>query len=163
MAPVVGKWAEACFPVESKTTKAEVKQLLEEAAEAAREDHDAASAIRWAENYTFPPSYVDSDIRCLRADQLDFPAMIRRRLRQLSPGRLNMDRVSRLRPDNPERAMMADLVGGMRVHLPDGFIPNGRMPKLPEGAKRNGKLFRTPRRSSYETVATALNKMLGRG
>ena len=33
IAPVVGMWAEACFPVESKTTEAEVNNLLEEAAE----------------------------------------------------------------------------------------------------------------------------------
>jgi hypothetical protein len=148
MAPVVGRWAEACFPVEAKTTEAEVRKVLEEAAEAAREDHDAASAVAWADGYTFPPEYMDSDIRCLRAAQLDFPAMIRRRLKILSPKRLSAERVARLRPDNPERALMNDLVGGMRVHLPTGFKPNRDME-------------RTPRRRSYETVASAVNKMLG--
>lgn len=103
-------------------------------------------------------SYMESDIKCLRAASLDFPTMVRRRLRQLTPKRLNFNRVAQLRPDNPERSMMEDLVEGMRVHLPDGLKPNGNMPKLPEGAKRNGKLFRTPRRSSY---ASAVNKMLG--
>jgi hypothetical protein len=148
MAPVVGRWAEACFPVESKTTEAEVRKVLEEAAEAAREDHDAASAIVWAEGYTFPPEYLESDVRCLRAAQLDFAKMIKRRLKQLAPNRLSAERVARLRPDNPERALMEDLVGGMRVHLPEGFKPNRDM-------------VRSPRRRSYETVATAVNKMLG--
>jgi hypothetical protein len=143
MAPVVGRWAEACFPVESKTTEAEVRKVLEEAAEAAREDHDAASAIAWAEGYEFPPEYLASDIRCLRAAQLDFPGMVRRRLKQLAPNRLSAERVARLRPDNPERLLMYDLVGGMKVHLPDGFKPNRDM-------------TRTPRRRSYETVATML-------
>lgn len=36
----------------------------------------------------------------------------------------------------------------MRVHLPVGFIPNGR-------------LEQSPKRASYLTVATAVNKMLG--
>ena len=148
IAPVVGMWAEACFPVESRTTESEVRNLLEEAAEAAREDYDAASAVAWADGYEFPPEYLDSDIRCLRAAQLDFPRMVRRRLQILSPNRLNAERVSRLRPDNPERVLMEDLVGGMRVHLPVGFIPNGR-------------LEQSPKRASYLTVATAVNKMLG--
>ncbi len=58
IAPVVGMWAEACFPVESKTTESEVNKLLEEAAEAAREDYDAASAVAWADGYEFPSEYM---------------------------------------------------------------------------------------------------------
>lgn len=148
MAPVVGQWAEACFPVTSKTTEEEVKKLLEEAAEAAREDFDAASAVIWADGYVFPAQYMESDIKCLRAAQLDFPKMVQRRLKLLSYKRLNAERVSRLRPDNPELVLMNDLVGGMRVHLPEGFISNGR-------------LKQSPKRKSYLTVATAVNKMLG--
>ena len=83
MAPVVGKWAEACFPAESTTTESEVRNVLEEAADAAKEDYDAASAIAWAEGYRFPPKFIESDIRCLRAAQLDFPRMVRRRMKQL--------------------------------------------------------------------------------
>ena len=148
MAPVVGKWAEACFPAESKTTESEVRNVLEEAAEAAREDYDTASAIEWAGGYRFPQEFIESDIRCLRAAQLDFPRMVRRRLKQLAPSRLNAERVAGLRLDNPERSLMADLAEGMRVHLPEGFRPNRDM-------------VRTPRRQSYETVAAAVNKMLG--
>jgi hypothetical protein len=73
---------------------------------------------------------------------------VRRRLKILAPDRLNSERVARQRPDNPEITLLNDLVKGMKVHLPDGFKPNGMM----EG---------TPRRASYETVATAVNKMLG--
>jgi hypothetical protein len=38
---------------------------------------------------------------------------------------------------------------GIKVHLPVDFTPNGIMP-------------RSPRRPIYETLATAVNKMLGR-
>jgi hypothetical protein len=146
--PTIGRWAEACFPVESQASEKDLRELLEEAAEAARDDYGAESAVAWAEGYTFPSDYMASDIRCLRAAQLDFEVMIRRRLKQLSPGRLNMERVALLRPDNPERDLLIDLTKGMKVHLPDGFETNGSMP-------------RSARRPIYETVATAVNKMLG--
>jgi hypothetical protein len=55
--------------------------------------------------------------------------MVRDRLEGLAPGRLNLERVSRLRPDNPEIALLHDLVKGMKVHLPDGFRTNGLMPR----------------------------------
>lgn len=71
--------------------------------------------------YSFPITYMESDIRCLRAAQLDFPVMVRRRLRQLSGDRLSAERVARLRPDNPEIVLMKDLVNGMKVHLPDSY------------------------------------------
>ena len=148
MVPEIGRWAEVCFPVGSRTSESDLRELLEEAAEAAKDEHGTASAIAWAGGYTFPPEYMASDIRCLRAAQLDFQVMVRRRLKQLSPGRLNAERVSRLRSDNPEIALMRDLAEGMRVHLPEGFTTNGT-------------LKRSARRPIYETVSTAVNKMLG--
>ena len=45
VAPLIGQWAEACFPSESRTTETEVKELLREAAEAARDENNAASAV----------------------------------------------------------------------------------------------------------------------
>jgi hypothetical protein len=74
--------------------------------------------------------------------------MVRRRLTSLAPDRMNAERVERLRPDNPELPLLRDLVVGMKVHLPEVFTPNGKM-------------SRSPRRPIYETVATAVNKMLG--
>jgi hypothetical protein len=99
--------------------------------EAARQEYDAASAVEWAEGYTFPSEYTDSDVRCLRAAQLDFPVMVRRRLNTLSPDRLNAERVARLRPDDPEWDLMKHLVAGMNAHLPKDFTPNGMMPRSP--------------------------------
>ena len=147
-APALGRWAEACFPDVYSTTEAELRELLDKAAEAARDDYGVASALEWADGYTFPPEYMESDVRCLRAAQLDFKTMVGRRLKQLAPGRLNAERVARLRADNPEKALMSDLVGGMKVHLPDGFKPNGMMK-------------RSKRRPIYESVAPAVNKMFG--
>ena len=73
---------------------------------------------------------------------------MRRRLKILSADRLSNERVEKLRPDNPERRLMFDLVVGMKVFRPTGFVANGSLP-------------RTPLRSTYETVAPAVNKMLG--
>jgi hypothetical protein len=79
---------------------------------------------------------------------LDFTSMVRRRLKQLGPDRLSDERVERLSSDNPERMLLFELTGGMKVHRPEGFTPNGSLP-------------RTDLRSTYETVAPAVNKMLG--
>ena len=148
LAPVIGRWAEACFPVESRTSETELRELLKEAADAAKENYGPEAAVEWAGGYTFPPDYVTNDVACLLAAQGDFQAMVRTRLAALSPSRLNTERVSRLRSDNPELRLMHDLVEGMQVHLPDGFYTNGL-------------LKRSERRPIYETVATAVNKMLG--
>jgi hypothetical protein len=121
---------------------------MEEASEAARDDYGVESAKTWAAGYQFPKEYVASDVNFLKSQMLDFTSMVRRRLTQLSGDRLSTERVEKLRPDNPERVLMMELVGGMKVHRPEGFAPNGSHP-------------RTPLRSTYESVSTAVNKMLG--
>jgi hypothetical protein len=146
--PVIGRWAETCFPVGSQTTETELRELLKEAADSARDNFGPDEAIAWAEGYRFPPEFVRNDLRCLEEAQGDFVAMVRRRLTELEPGRMNSERISRQRPDNPELGLLNDFVTGMKVHLPEGFRLNGMMP-------------RTDRRPIYETVATAVNKMLG--
>jgi hypothetical protein len=77
-----------------------------------------------------------------------FSGVVRQRLAELTQGRLNLDRIEKLRPDNPERPLLQELAGGMKVHLPEGFMTNGLKP-------------RTDRRHIYETVASAVNKVLG--
>jgi hypothetical protein len=91
---------------------------------------------------------LDSDVKCLKAAQLDFVAMVRRRLKILSSDRLNSARVSGLRADNPERDLLFDLAVGMRVPLPSNFEPNGALPTA-------------ALRGTYLKVASAVNKMLG--
>lgn len=43
---------------------------------------------------------------------------------------------------------MLDLAIGMKVHKPDGFVPNGCQP-------------RSPLRTTYSSISSAVNKMLG--
>jgi hypothetical protein len=125
-----------------------LRELLKEAADFARDNFGPEEAIAWAEGYRFPPEFVRKDLRCLEEAQGDFVAMVRRRLTELEPGRMNPERTSRLRLDDPELGLLNVLVMGMKVHLPEGFCLNGMM-------------TRTDRRPIYETVATAVNRMLG--
>ena len=149
VAPSVIAWARMCFAHgKDPATSEELETLIVQASDAAMNDFDEASARQWAAGYEFPRQCLDSDTACLRAAQLDFVSMIRRRLKTLSPGRLNAQRVSCLREDNPERMLMTDLADGMRVHQPKNFTPNGRSPQ-------------SPLRATYVSVASAVNKMLG--
>jgi hypothetical protein len=122
--------------------------LILKAAEAARDDYGVKTANTWAGGYKFPDQYVTSDVKFFRSQMLDSRAMVRRRQLQLSHDRLSRERVEGLRADNPERSLMFGLVGGIKVHRPEGFTPNGA-------------LSRTLLRSIYESVAPAVNKMLG--
>ena len=147
-APVIGSWIEACFPGGSPTSKAGIEELIAEAAEAARNDFGVDAANEWANGYSFPPEFVVSDTKCLQSAMLDFRIMVERRLKRLSRDRLSRTSVASLSPGNPELALMTDLAEGMRVALPEGFVPNGLQP-------------RSPLRTSYEAVSSAVNKLLG--
>ena len=143
-APMISAWIRACFPGGSPTSNAGIDELIAEAAEAARNDFGIEAAKEWANGYVFPREFVDSDVRCLRAAQLDFRSMVARRLKILSRDRLSHTSVKTLSPDNPELGLMSDLVDGMRVAIPGGFVPNGNQP-------------RSPLRCSYEAVSSAVN------
>jgi hypothetical protein len=52
LAPVIGRWAEACFPLESRTSETELRELLKEAADAAKENYGPEAAVEWAGGYT---------------------------------------------------------------------------------------------------------------
>ena len=141
-------WAARIFDENTVAQPSDVASLLQEAAEAARNDYNEESAISWADGYSFPVQYVASDMGCLRAAQLDFVSMVRRRLKILSPDRLNPKRIGKLRRDNPEIRLLSELATGMHVPLPAGFTPNG-------------KDTPSPLRATYVAVAPAVNKMLG--
>ena len=148
VAPVISKWSAACFPQGSPSSERNLRDLLREAAKASRNDYDASSAVTWAKGYEFPPAFVTNDAECLAEVGFDFKAMVRKRLELLSSDRLSASRIEGLRADNPERRLMFDLVVGMKVFLPAGFVANGSLP-------------RTPLRNKYVTVSTAVNKMFG--
>ena len=141
-------WASQLLAGAEGTSATDITALMLEAAESVRNDFNEDSALEWAHGYAFPAQYLESDASCLRAAQLDFVAMVRRRLKILSPNRLNRQRVSRLRPDNPEIPLLYELVIGMHVPLPEGFTPNGQHAP-------------SPLRATYVNVAPAVNKMLG--
>lgn len=146
--PQISKWVAACFPQGSASSEKDLRDLVKEAADAAKDDYDEKSALAWAEQYEFPAAYMERDMESFEKASFSFETMVRQRLLQLSPDRLSTERVEMLREDNPERPLMLDLVLGMKVFRPTGFAPNGTLP-------------RTPLRSTYEAVAPAVNKMLG--
>ena len=148
VAPTIGKWVAACFPGGTVSSEGQIQKLVQEAADAARSDYGVESALEWANGYTFPPGTVDSDTASLVAAGYDFEVMVRERLESLSDNRLSVSRVETLREDNPERGLLMDLVVGMKVHVPEGFKPNGHQP-------------RSELRDIYVDVAPAVNKMLG--
>ena len=149
VAPMVEKWVSACFPEGSESSLRELEEVIMEASDAAREDHDEASTNKWAAGYEFPQQYTDSDVACLRAAGLDFTKMMKRRLALISANRLSRERIERtLREDNPEHDRMLDFAIGMKVHKPDGFVPNGCQPRY-------------PLRTVYCSISSAVNKMLG--
>lgn len=125
-----------------------LETTIREAVRASDEEYGIAAAVLWADGYRFPEELVKSDERCLQAAQLDFLAMVRRRLNTLAPLRLNRERASGLRNGNPERDLVMELATkGMFVPLPAGFKPNG-------------KSATAPLRQSYLKVHEAVNRML---
>ena len=142
------KMADSYFPQGNRLPHAFLEALVTEAVIASDDQYGVDAAVVWADGYTFPHEMLESDVRCFRAAQLDFVAMVSRRLKLLSSDRLSGERVERLRADNPERALLFDLAVGMRVPLPTGFKPNG---SLPVAALRG----------TYLKVSSAVNKMLG--
>ena len=136
-----------CFPEAQHKKKTELVALIDEAIQSAAQELGEADAIAWAGGFKLSNSVALSHVACLRAAQLDFTKMIRRRLKTLQHKRLNLVRVEELRSDNPEKELMRDLAGGMSVFLPNGFVPNGLSDK-------------SVLRDSDLKVAPAVNKML---
>jgi hypothetical protein len=148
VAPTIGKWVTACFPGGTSASEAQIHELVQEAVASARSDYGVEAALAWADGYAFPPQVVESDTASLAAAGFDFEVMVRERLESLAADRPSMSRVNRLRANNPERELLLDLVLGMKVHVPEGFQPNGHGP-------------RTELRDIYVDVAPAVNKMYG--
>ena len=144
----VVSWANWCFPGGANLSRDVFQALVSEAAVANSNDLKEADAIRWAEGYAFPKALLLNDESCLRSAMLDFTVMVKRRQTSMSEWRLNPSRAGRLRDDNPAKALMMELCEGMKVHLPENFIPNG----LTDFSAL---------RPSYLSVAPAVNKMLG--
>ena len=143
----VMKTARSMFSPEDNLCEESLIKLIVEAVNSTDGNYGVQEAVKWANGYEFPQHLVDSDLRLLRASQLDFNRMVKRRLTKLGDNRLSQSRVSRLREDNPERERLLDIAEGMRVPLPAGFVPNAKGPL-------------TPLRPAYVEVHQAVDKML---
>ena len=53
--PTVSKWTTECFPGGSQSTEKDLRDLIIEAADAAKNDFNEESARVWAQGYQFPP------------------------------------------------------------------------------------------------------------
>ena len=102
-----------------------LEELAREFIASADRSYGIQEAVKWAGGFEFPQNLVDSDMRLFRASQLDFIAMVRRRLKKIGATRMSACQVEQLRPDNPERRRLLDIASGMRVPSPVGFVPNG--------------------------------------
>jgi hypothetical protein len=145
VAPAIGFQVAACFPGGIASSEAQVHALLNAAADAARNDYGVEAALAWADGYTFPPEFIKRDTASLESAGWDFEIMVRERLESLAANRMSDDRIATLREDNPERALLHDLVIGMKVHVPEGFEHQPR----------------SDLRDIYLDVAPAMNKMYG--
>ena len=73
-----------------------------------------------------PQSSVDECEAALQQKEGNFEALAHDRLQELQPGRLNPTRIENcIHPTNPERNRLLELVNGMEVDPPSGFVPNG--------------------------------------
>ena len=139
--------ATSMFSTDEILPRDALEHLPRESIASADGNYGIQEAVKWAEGFEFLQNLVDSDMRLFRASQLDFSAMVRRRLKKIGSTRLSAHRVEQLRPDNPERERLLDIASGMRVPLPVGFVPNG-------------KGERTPLRPAYVEVHQAVDRML---
>ena len=80
------------FAYEGKISRSSLEDLIREAIRMTDEDFGAQAAVAWAAGYQFPQKMLDSDLRCFQAAQLDFVAMVRRRLKVFANDRLNSAR-----------------------------------------------------------------------
>jgi hypothetical protein len=88
-------------------------------------DAGVETAMAWADGYAFPPKFVQRDTASLESAGWFFEVMMRERSESLAVNRMSDARIATLREDNPERALHHNLVIGMKVHVPEGFEPNG--------------------------------------
>jgi hypothetical protein len=76
VAPTIGIWVAACFPGGTASGEAQIRALVEEAADAARSDYGVEAALAWVDGYVFPPEAVQRDTACLESAGWDFEVMV---------------------------------------------------------------------------------------
>ena len=137
------------FPNEAtEANRSQLWNIAETAYHLADEVYSTKEANIWANNFEILEDIVQKDEALFRSSMRDLTVMVKRRKKQLSPFRLNRERIENAtRPDNPERHRLIRLAEeGMPLLLRPGFCPNGSGP-LP------------PLRRKYVTVQSAVNRL----
>ena len=133
---------------DSEEEKKKVVDLVIEAVLACDLTYGEKAAIKWGDGFQWKKDQLDADLNSFKECGMDLTEMARRRLNSLKANRLNMERVSRLREDNPERGRLEGSCVGMQAPRPKVFIPNGQ-----SSSRGLHKV--------YQRVYHAVNKMLG--
>ena len=115
------------FEEQSDPNKREAMlKVLKDAIEHCNLEFGKREAQGWAAGFEWDPQALAADMASFEEAGGDLPAMALMRQETMRPDRLNKERVNSLREDNPERGLLLQLCEGMKVHKPEGFIPNGQ-------------------------------------
>jgi hypothetical protein len=141
----------ALFPEAGAIDCAEVSALVAEAVAHNDRKRGAETAVRWAGDFSRNPSWVAADEEELAMHGGDLEAMVLARQElKATEGRPSLRSIAdTLSVDNPERAKLQKLVGGMPVPTARDFQPNGAV-------HQPGRMTR----KSYTQAEPAVDKML---
>jgi predicted Zn-ribbon and HTH transcriptional regulator len=115
------------FSSQSKPSGYEIRRIFQKAVEAASDIPGVKEANVWANNFEISEEVVRKDRAAFSAVDGDLEQFALQRMADNSSGRLSKESVEQLHPSNPEREKLFELVGGMPVFLPGGFVSNGRI------------------------------------
>ena len=125
-----------------------VLNIVEEADRSTLDDYNADHAVIWGNGYVIPWSAVAEGEAALAAAGGSLERLAMNRQAAMLPNRLNADRIDAwCHTSNPERALLGELVDGIRVLTSKDFSPNGASD-------------RRPLRNLYQRVHSAVDKMI---
>jgi hypothetical protein len=101
-----------------------VAEVVFECFTAADQVYGEERANKFAENHKWTEEQLMADLTAYREAGYNICEMVKTRRRKNREGRMNVERVGRLRKDNPEIGHLLSLCEGMIVPLPPDFRPN---------------------------------------
>lgn len=123
-----------------------VTEIVCEAFIANDEKFNAATALRWANNFSFPEEVYLRDNNKLIELGNDFPALVRCRQNAQKGDRLNLTRVNNLNIQQSEwKNKLLTIAEGIPIITAPGFMPSNIPPPL---------------RKKYTDIAPAINKQI---
>ena len=110
-----------------------IEEIVVDALLSAEDDaYTSDVAAEWGGEFSIPPEAVAEGERLLAEAGGDLEALVKKIHVDTSPDRMSHVRVDLwTSDDNPERGLLHELVGGIRVETPPDFIPNGAFPQPP--------------------------------